>query len=119
MKRKEVLFVVLLLFVVPAALYFMSNTTRYESHEMICSTTSETLSETFKVNYETLSTGKVVILEKNQMQRSVVLTNVAANSFSFSDETKTYKINSKTLDALVIDDGVNTFFECTHDVFKM
>ena len=115
MKRKEILFVVLLFFVVPAALYFMSNTTRYESHEMICSTTSET----FKVNYETLSTGKVVILEKNQMQRSVVLTNVAANSFSFSDETKTYKINSKTLDALVIDDGVNTFFECTHDVFKM
>ena len=115
MKRKEILFVVLLLFVVPAALYLMSNTTRYESHEMICSTTSET----FKVNYETLSMGKVVILERNRMQRSVVLTDVAANSFSFSDETKTYKINSKSLDALVIDDGVNTLFECTHDVFKM
>ena len=115
MKRKEIIFVGLLLIVVPVALVFMSNTTRYESHEMICSTTSET----FKVNYEKLLMGKVVILKENQMQRSVVLTDVAANSFSFSDETKTYKINSKSLDALVIDDGINSFFECTHDVFKM
>jgi len=114
-RRTEILFVGVLLFVVPAALYFMSNTTRYESHEMTCSAENET----FKVNYETLSIGKVVLLEKNKMQRPVMLNDMASNSFSFSDEAKTYKINSKSLDALVSDDGVNTFFDCTHDVFKM
>ena len=48
-----------------------------------------------------------------------MLTEVSDNTFSFSEEEKTYKINLDTLNALVIDDGVTTIFECKHDIFKM
>ena len=115
MKRSEVLFIGTLLCAVPLGLYFMSNTTRYESHEIECISKNKF----FKVNYETLSVEKMAILEKNKTQRSVVLTEVSDNTFSFSEEEKTYKINLDTLNALVIDDGLTTIFECKHDIFKM
>ena len=88
MKRSEVLFIGTLLCAVPLGLYFMSNTTRYESHEIECISENKF----FKVNYETLSVEKMAILEKNKTQRSVMLTEVSDIHSLFQRRKKPTKL---------------------------
>lgn len=93
----------------------MSNTTRFETHEITCATKNDI----FKVNYKTLSVGEMLTLERDGTQISVTLTEVSSNSFSFSEQTKDYKIYLDSVSALTIQDGVNEIFNCEINSFKM
>ena len=115
MKRSEMLFIGLLLCVVPPALYLMSNTTRYENNEITCIAENDV----FKLSYETLSIDATITFEQKNKKMSLTISEVSSSSFSFIDDTKSYKINFETDNALVIEDGVNEIFKCKHDVFKM
>jgi hypothetical protein len=114
-KRPEVIFVALLVCVLPPALYLMSNNTRYESHEIICLNESSA----FKLSYESLSLNENIMFEDNDIQKQVQVSEVTPNSFFFLDNGKSYKINLEADNALVIDEGVNEIFRCTHEIFKM
>ena len=115
MKRPEILFAGLLLFTVPPAFYLMVNTTRFETHEITCTAKNDI----FKVNYKTLSMGEMLTLERDGIQNSITPTEVSSNSFSFSDQTKIYKIYLDSVSALTIQDGVNEIFNCELASFKM
>ncbi len=115
MKRSEMVFVGLLVCVVPSALYLMSNTTRYENNEITCIAENDI----FKLSYETLSINETITFEQKNKKIPLTVSEVSSSSFSFIDDTKTYKINFETGNALVIEDGVNEIFTCKRDVFKM
>ena len=115
MKRSEIVFVGLFVCVVPPALYLMSNTTRYENNEITCIAENDL----FKLSYETLSIDETITFEQKNRKISLTVSEVSSSSFSFVDDTKAYKINFETDNALVIEDGVNEIFKCKHDVFKM
>jgi hypothetical protein len=114
-KRSEMVFVGLLVCVVPSALYLMSNTTRYENNEITCIAENDI----FKLSYETLSIDETITFEQKNKKIPLTVNEVSSSSFSFVDDTKTYKINFETDNALVIEDGVNEIFKCKRDVFKM
>jgi hypothetical protein len=114
-KRSEMVFVGLLVCVVPSALYLMSNTTRYENNEITCIAENDI----FKLSYETLSINETITFEQKNKKIPLTVSEVSSSSFSFIDDTKTYKINFETDNALVIEDGVNEIFTCKRDVFKM
>ena len=115
MKRSEMVFAGLLVCVVPSALYLMSNTTRYENNEITCIAENDI----FKLSYETLSINETITFEQKNKKIPLTVSEVSSSSFSFIDDTKTYKINFETDNALVIEDGVNEIFTCKRDVFKM
>ena len=115
MKRSELLFTAALICVVPPILYLMSGNTRYEANEITCVNKNSV----FKLSYESLSTNESLTFENETMQAQLQISDVTTNSFSFSNDTKTYKINLDADNALVIEDGVNEIFECDHKVFKM
>jgi hypothetical protein len=114
-KRSEMVFVGLLVCVVPSALYLMSNTTRYENNEITCIAENDI----FKLSYETLSINETITFEQKNKKIPLTVSEVSSSSFSFVDDTKTYKINFETDNALIIEDGVNEIFTCKRDVFKM
>jgi hypothetical protein len=114
-KRSEMVFAGLLVCVVPSALYLMSNTTRYENNEITCIAENDI----FKLSYETLSINETITFEQKNKKIPLTVSEVSSSSFSFVDDTKTYKINFETDNALVIEDGVNEIFTCKRDVFKM
>lgn len=115
MKRSEILFAGLLVCVVPPVLYLMSNTTRYENNEITCVAENDI----FKLNYETLSVNDIITFEQQDTEIKLTVSEILPGSFSFSDDTKTYKISLESETALVIEDGVNEIFNCKHEVFKM
>ena len=115
MKRTEILFVGLLVCVVPPTLYLMSNTTRYENNEITCLAGDDI----FKLSYDTLSVNATITFENQDTQIQLAVNAVSSGSFLFSDNNKTYTIDLETSTALVIEDGVNEIFNCTHEVFKM
>lgn len=115
MKRSELLFIAALICVVPPTLYLMSGNTRYEANEITCVNNNTV----FKLSYESLSTNESLTFENEHLQEQLQITEVATNSFSFSKNTKTYKINLNANNALVVEDSVNEIFECKHKVFKM
>ena len=115
MKRPEILFVALLICVVPPTLYLMSNNTRYESNEITCLNESGA----FKLSYESLSLNESIMFEDIDTQRQVQVNEVTPDSFSFLNKSKAYKINLEADTALVVEEGVNELFRCTHEVFKI
>lgn len=115
MKRSELLFTAALICVVPPILYLMSGNTRYEANEITCVNKDSV----FKLSYESLSANESLMFENENMQEQLQISEVATNSFLFSNNTKTYKINLDAGNALVVEDGVNEIFECKHKVFKM
>ena len=115
MKRPEVLFIAILICVVPPTLYLMSNNPRYESHEITCLNASGA----FKLSYESLSPNESIMFEDIDTQRQVQVNEVTPDSFSFLSNSKAYKIDLEADTALVVEEGVNELFRCTHEVFKI
>ena len=115
MKRSEMIFVGLLALAVPSTLYLMSNTTRYENNEITCITGNDI----FKLSYETLSIDEIITFEQDNEKIQLAVSEILPNSFSFVDNTKTYKIDFGSNKALVIEDGVSEIYKCEHKVFKM
>tara|TARA_B100000780_G_scaffold122545_1_gene85911 strand:+ start:165 stop:512 length:348 start_codon:yes stop_codon:yes gene_type:complete len=114
-KRSEIVFVGLIALMVPPILYLMSSTTRYENNEITCVTENDI----FKLSYETLSIDEIITFEQDDKKIQLAITEILPSSFSFVDDTKTYKINLESDNALVIEDGVNEIFNCEYEVFKM